>query len=1813
MQISRSYKAVLATLLTGTLCFSIMPSGILTSSSGDQIVTEGGVAVGTAASHTHTPGLSEVIASQNTTQAGVTPLEHNGKMRVIVQVEPEGHSQTLAAIKAIPSVEVNFEYTEVLSGASLLIDPSDLKKLDTIAGITNVERSRQYVPSMLGVDELVNGLKHSTKYSNDGSGMVIALVDSGLDLTHKDMRIDDGVDTKIDTITPTPKGTRPFTTKVPHGYNFINHSFDVFEDYDRPHGMHIAGILAGNARDEEVANNTGIDGIAPNAQLLMYRVFSDRPDTVVAVIDDKVYAAMEDAIKHGADVMSLSIGAYGTGKPSDAYFRAIKNAKDKGIVVAVSMGNAATSGSTTSYDRYANEPHKRADVATTVTGAANVNAIGVGSATHTMRESHAARLGTLEFFYNQASYSTVPDQEYTFVNAGKATSEDVANAEVNGKVAIISRSSEGFKTQFDRLRDSGAVGAIVYNNSTGLNRDYYHTEPADVLNELIAKNLWGMSVSYDTGQRILESIKETPTQRLTPLGMKVVRTGKQPEISGFSSWGSTVDLELKPDLVAPGEGILSTFNKDRYGTMSGTSMSTPVVAGAAALVLPEYRKYTMPEGMNIVDFTRIMMMNTARPLMDTKGVENSPRQQGAGMLNIQGALDSKVFLTSDNRGAATLKEIRSDEVSFTATLRNMGSTSQTFTIRPAKVSTSGFFAVTKEGGDVVQEVHSTPIDEASVASSAAQVTIPAGATEQVTFTLRTPGSFKNSFAEGYIYFESDTHPNLVLPFFGYKGDWQDDPIIDLPRWEKGSLTGLTALMSPAPRLAKSSEAVNILLGAQDPENLRNGNVNPDDVAISSASSNRFLGTAWVRLGVIRDLQDYRIDVVREKSADALPAKVVHVGNFMEKFRLTDFNEIDAFARKFSTPPESFNWNGNVYDPKTGNDVPAQEGQYYVRVSVRNDLSKPYQVTYLPVKVDNTAPTASMAKEGADYLVTASDNTKVWMVRAQMNDQPLPVTKDEDGRWRISAPQTSPTAPNVLSVDVIDIAGNYVPLSETVSPSTFAVNNLKEYGTRARVQLSVVTPVSVATLEASVAGTSVTVVKEERKADAPADAPTQWLVGKPRRLASGEQTLVLTAKDADGGVIATQNVTFLHDPKGPVVTLDDYEMDEEEEIPIFNSEGYFTLSGSVKDEVSEVADIKASYASEFVRGKEDLIKPLSLNEDGEFSLRVYKADYPKKIVLRFVDGAGNRTDKYISLEPWDDSEPYRVPFYTDQDKSGSNIFYKEENLEDKDLVADGSGMYDTTIRIFCDDASLSFTVNGGEKRQCGDEATSVTLKLKDGANVFNFAGYDEAGAYVWHAQKTYFVDVVAPTVQFDNLTISAPLEQDAADANILGTIYANSDTLSFTGTAKDFGLGWYLSVNNAVIQRGKAWREFEEEKAEERFSFTAKVADGDFLKLYAGDFHGNQWNDNEAKYRVKIDTIKPVVAFTPEEHYKPGAVVSPKVSDNIAVIETAYFLDGKPFDITTGITAPGAHTLRVVAKDAAQNVTDESFTVSVVGPPTATVTAEEIAAGELFHVEDFLKLSHGTSAEVTGEYNEGDSKIVSVELRNVFGETETITVKLPVKKPGTPGGNGNTSGDPSLREQHTVFHGVDVVALLKGADTVADSLPVTEIPEEPAPSSTAGKSVTPSHTIRMPQAPIAFVAAGFTPGEKVTFTVYSTKMVLGTVTADLRGVAVLKWTIPADFTTGRHHVTATNAAGEVAVHPFFVTTVTPGGSPTQPSASGAGTAVPASHAPHKGGKGSPSLAATGASGMVTVSALGFLLLGSVALRGGRTRLRRSSDS
>jgi subtilisin family serine protease len=160
---------------------------------------------------------------------------------------------------------------------------------------------------------------------NRGGGQVIAVLDTGVDLSHPDL---------VGNLWTNPS---PGIDGDVHGYDFVDED-DNPDDYNF-HGTHVAGTAAASA-----GNNLGIAGVAPEAELMAVRVLDgDGSGFTDEIADGIVYAA-----ENGADVINMSLGGL-AGEGDEAMSEAIAEAETAGTVVVVAAGNEGADNDT--------EPH----------------------------------------------------------------------------------------------------------------------------------------------------------------------------------------------------------------------------------------------------------------------------------------------------------------------------------------------------------------------------------------------------------------------------------------------------------------------------------------------------------------------------------------------------------------------------------------------------------------------------------------------------------------------------------------------------------------------------------------------------------------------------------------------------------------------------------------------------------------------------------------------------------------------------------------------------------------------------------------------------------------------------------------------------------------------------------------------------------------------------------------------------------------------------------------------------------------------------------------------------------------------------------------------------------------------------------------------------------------------------------------------------------------------------------------------------------------------------------------------------------------
>ena len=728
--------------------------------------------------------------------------------RVLRQMETAG-------ISAAPQ----YSYTTVAGGFSAVVPYGEIGTIEAMDGVKSVHLSEKWYTDVVDTEtqrmQSVTDFSNSTEYQ--GQGVVIGILDTGLDWTHEAFAND-------------PKGARLtekdlekllYTTdsdgtllahsyaalwtanyggykltadelyvsaKVPFAFDYADVDTDVIPSKDavtyfgNDHGTHVAGTAAGKTVDTN--GNITFCGEAPEAQLAIFKVFSD---TSGGAYTDVVLAALNDAIVLGVDVINMSLGSSGgfaeeaPGSTLDGYYTAVEAA---GILLNCSAGNAYSSSYSTTYGDYA----LTSNPDTGIVGSASsyAAALSVASINSSAQASFTAGGKTVayqnieghDFALELLNGQESAELSYVMVPRVGAV-EDFEGLDVAGKIAVIQRGSLSFEEKQQNAVAAGAIGCLIYNNKDGY-----------LLNMAITDcRIPTAAITLPDGEMLAEL--ENPTLKLSASGEGCLT------MSDFSSWGPLPGLELKPEITAPGGDIYSSLPyNNSYGYMSGTSMASPYMAGVTA-ALTQYVKKLYPS-MSAAD-RRVLInrlaMSTAEIVTDEMngGIPYSPRKQGAGLVNLEAALESPAYLYV--RGEEKTKLELGDDPRKTGIytlefhVQNMTTLPLTYEI-DTPVQTE---QVTSDGRFIAQAGHALSADTNQIRVSGGSLngktlSVPAGGDTTVTVTVTLSqedrayldANFENGiYVEGFVTLTSSAHATLSIPYLAFYGDWTQAPILDV--------------------------------------------------------------------------------------------------------------------------------------------------------------------------------------------------------------------------------------------------------------------------------------------------------------------------------------------------------------------------------------------------------------------------------------------------------------------------------------------------------------------------------------------------------------------------------------------------------------------------------------------------------------------------------------------------------------------------------------------------------------------------------------------------------------------------------------------------------------------------------------------------------------------------------------------------------------------------------------------------------------------------------------------------------------------------
>ncbi|GAA4704806.1 S8 family serine peptidase [Brevibacillus fulvus] len=780
-----------------------------------------------------------------------------------------------------------------------------------------------------------------------GEGMLVSIIDTGVNPHHPDMA---PLANK-----QAAKQKSGSTQKVISGYNWADRNQTTVDAGESQHGMHVAGIVAANGK---------LKGVAPEAQLLSQKVFSNYQGEVSG-LSESILFAINDSVAKKADVINLSLGSSaGYVDETNMEQYAIKRAVDHGVIVVAAAGNDGYFGS----DKVKAE---NPDVSMIGSPGLAPDAFSVASANSaslagiSFAVTGVSGLERVVYFTGHASegealnpVQSLP-RSYQLVYMGKGKKEDY-HVSVKDKVVLVERGEITFEEKLKQAKQAGAAGVIIYNNQPG----------PMIISADSSKQIPAVSILQLPGQQLAAQLKK---------GRKVTvsfdgQYGQNPlpyphggTVSSFSSWGPTPDLQFKPEITAPGGGILSTVRDHGYAVKSGTSMATPHVAGGVALIKQAYLKEGRNlQGRKLVETIKAAAMNTAEPIIDPREIATasvgdkpgklpySPRVQGAGMLQVAKAIKTPVVIT-DSKGKAgiSLGEIGKSKT-FTLYLDNkFGNKPLTYTIK------NEFGVMTDLRRDGYNLLADTPLPGAKLSFSKNQLTVAPGKRAELKVTLQLSAQTpRNSFAEGYILFEPTAAdvPALRVPYYGFYGDWDEPRIMDAPIWEEASQEKRTGVKTTWYHDKQNDKwKYRDYLGVTGVNEEGRVLIDPDKIAFSPNDDGHY-DIASPSITFLRNAKQVSI---------AIADKQGHiVRSLVNDEKVEKFDQSKLGLPYFYTEKEEWNWDGKLYSPEKGEYVPAPDGAYRFVIRAKIDgKNADWQTMILPVRVDRKAPSVTASLSG----------------------------------------------------------------------------------------------------------------------------------------------------------------------------------------------------------------------------------------------------------------------------------------------------------------------------------------------------------------------------------------------------------------------------------------------------------------------------------------------------------------------------------------------------------------------------------------------------------------------------------------------------------------------------------------------------------------------------------------------------------------------------------------------------------------------------------------------------------------------------------
>ncbi len=691
------------------------------------------------------------------------------------------------------TLDVKHRYNIVLNAFATELTPTEAKILAKHGDVKTVEKiGLHYItsdtgPEFIGAKKVWSGV--NDHQGTQGEGIVVGIIDTGINATHPSFA-DIGGD-GFDHTNPLGKdnylgdcqrfakfcndkliGIISYPEIINIRPTIVNDNFEDIEDkvtigYDfQGHGSHVASTAAGNvvkdvnfylSVEDDQGPITGetdfqfsqISGVAPHANIVSYQVCDDQG----SCYPELTVRSIEHAIENGVNVLNYSVGGGARSPWNSTDALAFLSARDAGLHIATSAGNSGPQASTIG------APGNAPWVTT------------VAAYTHSRSFSDI----TLDNFSGgenpptQAIEGKSASKEYT----GKIVlAEDYGDAgclapfaenTFAGEIVVCERGLIARVRKGLNVKEGGAGGLILMNVDEEANTLHADTHLLPAIH-----------IDIDSGETLTNWLATGVDHMATINTSELIHDYSKADIAGiFTSRGPNLPYKniFSPDIAAPGVDIYAAYAEDtpftnddngvEFSMLSGTSMSSPHVAGALALMTATHPDWTPAEVQSAI-------MSTAHQVTykddDRDGITQRSDffDQGAGSIRVHNAINAGLLLDISTEEYLIADPFEEGDPSLLNT---------TSIVKEKCIATCTWTRTVKAVEDSSWTADYNYLNPGfSISVSPSSFSLKAGEYQELTFTAEADIELQDEWVHGYVVLNnannkmSDTHFQATIAF-----------------------------------------------------------------------------------------------------------------------------------------------------------------------------------------------------------------------------------------------------------------------------------------------------------------------------------------------------------------------------------------------------------------------------------------------------------------------------------------------------------------------------------------------------------------------------------------------------------------------------------------------------------------------------------------------------------------------------------------------------------------------------------------------------------------------------------------------------------------------------------------------------------------------------------------------------------------------------------------------------------------------------------------------------------------------------------------